>query len=125
MVADEHERKRGVGKQAFLDDVGVSAVECACALVDKQHGAVVYQCPGDGDALLLPAGEAASVLADRGVKPERHSGEVAGKRAAGQRLFHLFVGKVLAKRYVVPYRGVEEENVLLYKAHLLPDLLGR
>src|SRR6266853_1972558 len=89
----------------------------------SRRDAVIFEdCPGDGDPLLLSAGEPVAALADDGVIAvgQRASElvQVGGLRRGGQ----VGVGGVwpgIAE--VVSEAGVEQEGVLEYHADLSAD----
>ena len=69
-------------------------VERAGGLIQDQDARVFQDDPGDGDALLLAAGELVAPLADDGVVALGQSSDavVDGRRARGR--FDLLIGRV-------------------------------
>ncbi len=62
VVADQDQRQFRVGQQAFFHDVRVLLVEGAGPLIHQEDRAVMDQRTGNGDPLLLSAGEVAALL---------------------------------------------------------------
>ena len=64
MRDDEHRSAVGDLRHVLLDDALALVVERARRLVENQDARIGDQGAGDGDALALPAGQAAAALAD-------------------------------------------------------------
>ena len=80
---------------------------------------------GDGDALLLSAGDVAALFPDDGIQPVRHQRQIPRQCAVLHCLLQLFFRELLAQRDVLPDGGVEQEYILLDIAHLLLQLFRR
>ena len=95
-------------------------------LVQNQHRRVLQKDPGDGDALLLPAGEQGAPLAHIGVESLGQGHDVVVDLRQPGRPGHLLLrGAGLAVADVLQNAGGEQEHVLLYHTHVLPQgLLG-
>ena len=67
-VGDHDRRPPGQGRgQRLLDEQLGLRVEVGGGLVEDHHGRILEQDPGDGQPLLLPAGQPVAPLADDGV----------------------------------------------------------
>ena len=105
-----------------MDEVIAIGIDRAGGLVQDQDAWVGEYGPGDGDALLLAAGELDSALADLCVVAVRHSTDklvrVGGLRGGGD----LLVGRVELAIFDIHARGaVEQERVLQHH----PDLSAK
>lgn len=78
---------------------------------------------GDGNALLLTAGDVTAFLADDRIQTFRHGGQITGKRTVPNRLLQLLFREVLAQRDILPDGGVEQEHILFDIAHLFLKFL--
>ena len=88
------------GVDGLLHGVLGAGVQGAGRLVEDEHGRVAQDGAGDGEALLLAAGEAVAALADEGVVPVgqgRRCGRGSGRPAAAARISSS-VASGLAKR---------------------------
>ena len=107
-------RSCGQAVQRLLHGALGLVVQRAGGLVEHQHRRVAQDRPGDGDALLLAAGEAVAALADDGVvavgQRRDEVVDLRGARAASSSSSSVASG--LAKRRFSADRGVEEVGLL-------------
>ena len=125
MVADEDEGQVRVCQQALFHKVGILGVQRTRAFVHQQDGTLVNERTGDGDALLLSAGDVAALFPDDGIQPVRHPRQIPRQCAVLHCLLQLLLRELLAQRDVLPDGGVEQEYILLDIAHLLLQLFRR
>ena len=116
----------GQGGDALLDLVLVFRVGEGSGLVQDHDGRILQQHPGDGDALLLTAGQPLSGLARRGVVALRQLGdELLALRGPGGGL-HLLIGGGRVAQTDVFQQGTAEEVVVLGdEAHQAGQLTQR
>ena len=99
-------------------------VQCTGGLVQNQDGRVLQEHTGNGDALLLAAGQLDAALSDVGVKAVlQGQNEPLGTGQTG-RLHDLLAGGTgLAVGNVLGHRAAEQVHVLLHDADVLPQAL--
>ncbi len=102
----------------MLDRTLGLGVQGAGRLVEHEHARVAQQGPGDGDPLLLTAGETVPAGADHRVVPVGQPGDqVVDLRGLG-RVLDLGVGRVgPGVAQVLPDRGVQQVGLLADHAH--------
>ena len=97
------------------------AVQGGGGLVQNQHRRVLQEDPGDGDALLLPAGEEHAALAHVGVEALGHGHNVVVDLRPPGRRHHLVHGGVGAAVADILQDAVrEQEHILLHHADVTP-----
>ena len=107
-------------KAAAHQDLAL-VVEGAGGLVKDEDGRVLEEDAGNGDALLLAAGELAAALAHVGVEAVlQGQNEPLRARQTGRFNDLLAGGTGLAVGDVLRHRAAEEVNVLLDDADVLP-----
>ena len=95
------------------------AIHRACAIVENQHTRARTQRAGNGDALLLPAGEIDPALPDVGRVAIRHRhDEIVRLRRLRRRVYLLIRGVGAAISDVVAHRAAEQHRLLERDAHL-------
>ena len=101
-------------------------VQCACAVVQDEDFRLAHQCPGDGQALLLPAGKVFAALQNHAVQSVRHLADKGRCLRCFQRLPDLLIGGVLlAPLHVLAQRAGKEHRPLRHNTHLAAQLLHR
>ena len=104
----------GQAFQGLLDGALGLGVHARGRFVEDEDGRVLEQGAGDGDALLLAAGEAVAALADDGVvTPGQVDYEVVDVRGLGGLLNLLVAGVGAGVTQVLADRGVKEERLLV------------
>ena len=99
-------------------------IQCAGGFVQNQDGRVLQKYPGNGDALLLSAGQLDAALAHIGVVAVlQRKDELFRARQTGGG-FDLLPGSAgLAVGDVLLHRAAEQVHVLLYDTDILPQAL--
>jgi hypothetical protein len=101
------------GVDGLLDGVLGAGVQGAGRLVEDEDRRVAQDRAGDGQALLLTAGEAVSALADDRVVPVGQGRDVFVDLGRTRRRLELLVGGVrLGEAEVLGDRGVEQVRLL-------------
>ncbi len=105
--------------QGLLDEQLGLGIDRGGGFIQDQDGSVLEHGAGDGEALLLPAGELDAALADEGVVALRQVvDELVGIGGLGGR-DHLGLGGIrAAEEQVLAHRAVEEEDILQDDADL-------
>ena len=115
-------RPYGKLRQRWLDRPLGLGVERRGRLVQDQDRRVLEEHAGDGQALLLPAGEFHAALADDRVEPVRQLGDHRRPAGPARRLLDLRLGGFEpAVGDVLADRAAEEEDILLHDADLAPQ----
>ena len=112
------------GLHSLLELVLILGVHIGRGLIEDDDGRVLQETPGDGDALLLSAGERGSSLANYRIISIRQGGDkvVAARLFSG--LHHLLMGSARAAELdVVLHRVGKEVHPLEHHAHLLLSLI--
>jgi hypothetical protein len=99
-------------------------IQCAGGFVQNQDGRVLQKYPGNGDALLLSAGQLDAALAHIGVVAVlQRKDELFRARQTGGG-FDLLPGSAgLAIGDVLRHRATEQVHVLLHDTDILPQAL--
>ena len=108
--------------QRLVDQFLVDGVQVRGGLVEHQHGRVLEQRPGDGQALPLAAGKLHPALARHRVVARGEPGDEAVDVGQPRGFFHRVRGRVgPAQADVVAQRGVEQVGVLGHQRDLRPQ----
>ena len=108
--------------QGLLDQDFRGVVQGGSGFVQNQDGGILQKYPGDGQTLLLAAGETDAPLADLGIVAIRQGHHIVvdvGSLSCGDDLF--LRGIQPSVENVVPDTAVEEEYVLLDDTDVLPE----
>src|SRR5690242_5421333 len=104
--------------ERLLDRALGLGVQGAGRLVQHEHARVAQQGPGDGDALLLAAGEPVPAGADHGVVAVGQPGDQVVDLGGARRGLDLGVGGPgPGVAEVLPHRGVQQVGLLADHAH--------
>ena len=110
------------GFHSPLELILILGVHIGRGLIEDDDGRVLQETPGDGDALLLSAGERGSSLANYRIISIRQGGDkvVAARLFSG--LHHLLMGSARAAELdVVLHRVGKEVHPLEHHAHLFHE----
>ncbi len=95
------------------------AIERGSRLVENQDGSIFQDCPRNGNALALTAGQAHSAFADHGAVAFRKRGNKFVRVRRAGRVLHLFFRDMgLAISNIVAQRVIEEHRFLRNDANL-------
>ena len=97
------------------------AVERGGCFVEQQQRGILEECPRDGDALPLAAGELDAALANERVRMPSGKSWMNSQRARECGFAHVFVGGIrFAVADILHDRAMEQRNVLRHDADGFP-----
>ena len=110
------------GNHRTMDEAFGFHIDTGRGVVEHQNGGIEQDRPGDGETLLLSARQGDATLADVGVIAVGETHDLIVQLGDLSRLDHIVnIGMGNPVSNVVADRGIEEEHVLLYHAHVAPQ----
>ena len=112
--------------EAFLDLLFRDRIQCGSCLIKDQDLRIFQENTGDRDALLLPAGQLCSALADVGIKPVRHLHDVIVDLRPFCCCHDILIRSARASvTDVFQDRISKDKDILLHDADRLPERADR